>query len=68
MIHYRVDRVSDYAYPSLGTVLFWCKAACEELLKELEKQQADEKDVEYVKRELAFFDASQAGWESNHKK
>ena len=68
MIHYRLDKVSEYAYPSLGTALFWCKTACEELLVELEKKQADEKDVEYVKREIEFLDASQASWESNHKK
>ena len=67
MIHYRVDKVSEYAFPTLGTVLFWCKAACEELLGELEEKKAGEKDVEYVKSELMFLDATQARWESTRK-
>ncbi len=67
-INYRVDKVSEYAYPSLGTILFWCKTACEELLSDLEKKQADEKDVEFVKREIAFLEGNQADWEANHKK
>jgi hypothetical protein len=47
-INYRVEKVSEYAYPTLGTVLFWCKTACEELLSDLEKKQADEKDLERI--------------------
>lgn len=68
MINYRVYRVSEYAYPSLGTVFFWCKAACEVLLSDLEKGHADEKDLEYVKREIEFLEANQADWEAKHKK
>jgi len=63
-----VDGVSEYAYPSLGTVLFWCKVACEELLSDMEKKQADEKDVEFVKREIEFLEGTQADWEVKHKK
>jgi hypothetical protein len=67
-INYKVDSVSEYAYPSLGTVLFWCKTACEELLSDLEKTQADEKDMEFVKREIKFLEENQADWEVKHKK
>jgi hypothetical protein len=67
-INYRVDGVSEYAYPSLGTVLFWCKVACEELLSDMEKKQADEKDVELVKKEIEFLAGTQADWEVKHKK
>jgi hypothetical protein len=67
-INYRMDKVSEYAYPTLGTILFWCKAACEELLSDLEKKQAGEKDLEYVKREIEFLDGNQADWETKHKK
>jgi hypothetical protein len=67
-IHYKVDKVSEYAYPALGTILFWCKGACEELLSDLEKKQADKKDLEYIKREIEFLDEVQADWEKRHKK
>jgi hypothetical protein len=67
-INYKVDDVSEYAYPSLGTVLFWCKTACEKLLSDLEKKQADEKDMEFVKREIKFLEENQANWEVKHKK
>ena len=63
-----MDGVSEYAYPSLGTVLFWCKTACEELLSDLEKKQADMKDVEFVKREIEFLERTHADWEVKHKK
>jgi hypothetical protein len=59
-IHYRVNKVSEYAYPTLGTILFWCKTACEELLSDLDKKQADEKDLEYVKREIDFLEGTHA--------
>jgi hypothetical protein len=68
MIHYRVGKASEYAYPTFGTVLFWCKVACDELLSDLQRKQADEKDLEYVKREIAFLEGAQADWESKHKK
>lgn len=55
-----MDGVSEYAYPGLGTVLFWCKTACEELLSDLEKRQADMKDVEFVKREIEFLGETSA--------
>ena len=67
-INYTVDGVSEYADPSLDTGLFWCKTACEELLSELEKKQADIKDVEFVKREIEFLERTQADWEVKHKK
>jgi hypothetical protein len=67
-INYKVDTVSAYAYPTLGTILFWCKAACEELLSDLEKKQADPKDLEYVKKEIKFLEGTQADWETKHKK
>jgi len=67
-INYRVDKVSEYAYPTLGTIFFWCKAACEELLEDLEKKQTDEKDLEYVKKEIEFLKENQADWEAKHKK
>jgi hypothetical protein len=67
-INYKVDKVSEYAYPTLGTILFWCKAACEELLADLEKKQADSKDLEYVKKEIKFLEGNQADWETKHKK
>ena len=68
MIHYKVGKVSEYAYPTLGTVLFWCKTACEELLSDLERKQADEKDLDYVKKEIEFLDGNQEDWESKHEK
>jgi len=68
MIHYRVGKVSDFAYPTFDIVLFWCKAACDELLSDLQRKQADEKDLEYVKREIEFLEGTQADWESKRKK
>jgi hypothetical protein len=68
MIHYRVSKVSDFAYPTFGTVLFWCKAACEKLLSDLQRKQAHEKDMEYVKREIEFLEGTQADWEAERKK
>ena len=67
-VHYSVDKVSEYAYPALGTILFWCKGACEELLSDLEEKQADEKDLVYIKREIEFLNEMQTDWEANHKK
>ena len=67
-LNYKLDKVSEYAYPSLGTILFWCKTACEELLSDLEKEKADEKNVEHVKREIEFLDENQLDWEAKHKK
>lgn len=67
-INYKVDKVSAYAYPTLGTILFWCKAACEELLADLEKKQADPKGLEHVKKEIRFLKENQADWETKHEK
>ena len=67
-INYKVGKVSEYAYPTFSTIFFWCKAACEELLSDLENKQADEKDLEYVKREIEFLNENQADWEAKHKK
>jgi hypothetical protein len=30
--HYSVDKGSENAYTALGTILFWCKIACNKLL------------------------------------
>jgi hypothetical protein len=68
IVHYRMDSVSEYAYPALGTALFWCKAACEELLSNLEKKQANGKDVVFVRREIEFLEEIQVDWEAKHKK
>jgi hypothetical protein len=38
IVHYPMAGVSEDAYPGLGTVLFWCKTACEELLSDLKKR------------------------------
>jgi hypothetical protein len=67
-VNYRVDKVSEYAYPALGTIFFWCKTACDSLLADLEKKQADEKDLEYVRKEIEFLEGKQAEWEAKHKK
>jgi hypothetical protein len=68
IVNYRMDGVSEYAYPGLGTVLFWCKTACKELLSDLEKRQADGKDVEFGKSEIKFLEETRADWEAKHKK
>jgi hypothetical protein len=67
-VNYRVDKLSEYAFPTLGTIFFWCKTACEELRADLEKKQADGKDLEYVKKEIEFLEGNQTEWEAKHKK
>jgi len=50
--HHNVDKGSENAYTALGTILFWCRIACNKLLPDLEKKQNDEKDLAYVRREI----------------
>jgi hypothetical protein len=66
-MQYSVDKRSEYAYPPLGITLFWCKRTCEELLTDLDKKQADEKDSVSIKREIEFLNGVQADWKANHK-
>jgi len=67
-IHYKIDWVREYAYPSLGTIFFWCKDACERLLLELKQKKADERDLQYVEREIEFLNGYQADWKAKHQK
>jgi len=68
IVNYRVNRVSKYAYPTLGTILFWCKDACEKLLSDLQEKEAGEKDIEYVKKEIAFLSENQISWKNRRGK
>ena len=67
-IHYKIDRVQEYAYPTLDIILFWCKDACERLLSELKDKKADKRDLEYVEKEIEFLNMDQVDWEAKHKK
>ena len=67
-IHYKIGRVREYAYPSLDTIFLWCKVACEKLLSELKDKRADDRDLEYVEREIMFLNEYQVDWITKHKK
>ena len=67
-VHYQIDKVREYAYPSLDTILLWCKSACENLLSELKEKKADEEDIEYVEKEIEFLNWYQADWKTTHHK
>jgi hypothetical protein len=67
-IYYKIGRAREYAFPSFKTILFWCKDACEKLLSELKEHKADEKDLEYVEKEITFLNEYKANWENKHKK
>jgi len=67
-IHYKVKTVSEYAYPSLDNILYWCKIACEKLLSDLEQRKAMEKDIAHVKREIEFLESNQSEWKAKNKK
>ena len=67
-VHYKIDRLREYAYPSLGTIFLWCKDACEKLLSELKEQKADERDLEYVEKEIRFLNEYKVDWEKKHNK
>jgi hypothetical protein len=67
-IHYKIDSVREFAYPSFDTIFFWCKDACEKLLSELKEKRADERDLEYVEKEIAFLHEYQVDWKAKHEK
>jgi len=67
-VHYQIDSVREYAYPSLDTILSWCENACEKLLSELKEKKADEEDIEYVEKEIEFLNWYQADWKTTHHK
>jgi len=67
-IYYKIDRVWEYAHPSLGPVFLWFKDACEKLLSELKEKKADEKDLEYVDKEIEFLSGYQVDWKAKHEK
>ena len=67
-IHYKIDRLREYAYPPLDTIFLWCKDACEKLLSELKEQKADERDLEYVEKEIRFLNEYKVDWEKKHDK
>ena len=67
-IHYRIDRILEYAYPSLENILLWCKDACEKLLSELKEKKADPKDLTYVEKEIESLNEYQKDWITKHKK
>jgi len=66
-VHYKIDRVVKFAYPSLGTIFSWCKDACEKLLSELKEKKAEEKNLECVEKEIEFLNRCQANWKDRHK-
>lgn len=67
-VHYKINRVKEYAYPSLDIIFLWCKDACEKLLLELKENEANEKDLEYVEKEIVFLNEYQADWKAKHEK
>jgi len=67
-VHYKIERAREYAYPSLDTIFFWCKDACEKLLLELKEKKAEEEDLEYVEKEIEFLNGYQADWKAKHQK
>ncbi len=67
-IHYKIDRLREFAYPSLDIIFLWCKDACEKLLSELKEKKVDEGDLEYVEKEIDFLNDCQIDWITKHKK
>jgi hypothetical protein len=67
-VHYKIDKVQEYAYPSLDTILLWCRGACEKLLAELKEKRADERDLEYIEKEIEFLNEYQVDWKTKHEK
>ena len=66
-VHYKMERVRECAYPSLDSIFLWCKDACETLLSELKEKEADQKDLEHVKKEIVFLKTCQADLKAKHK-
>jgi len=67
-VHYKINKVREYAYPSLDTIFLWCKDACEKLLLELKEKKANEKDLEHVEKEIEFLNEYQIDWKAKHGK
>jgi len=53
-VHYKIDKVIEYAFPSLNIIFLWCKDACEKLLSDLKRKKADQKDLDCVTKEIEF--------------
>jgi hypothetical protein len=66
-VHYKIERVRDYAYPSLDVIFLWCSDACEKLFLELKETKADEKDIECVEKEIEFLNECQVDWKTKHE-
>jgi hypothetical protein len=67
-VHYKIDRVREYAYPSLDIIFLWCKDACEKLLSDLKRKKADQKDLDCVTKEIEFLTKYQSNWSAKNKK
>lgn len=66
-IVYKMDEAQEYAEPNLGNVLLWCRDACETLISKLEKEKADTKDIEFVKKEIEFIKQAEDRWRTVRK-
>jgi hypothetical protein len=45
-VHYKIDKVIEYAFPSLNIIFLWCK--------DLKRKKADQKDLDCVTKEIEF--------------
>ena len=68
IILYKMDEAQEYARPSLGDILLWCRDPCERLLKDLETKKADAKDIEFVRKEIEFLKEIEERWRTLYKK
>jgi hypothetical protein len=67
-VHYEIESVREYAYPSLEIIFLWCRDACEKLLSELKERKADARDMECVEKEIEFLKECQADWKNRYQK
>ena len=68
IILYNMEKAQQYANPNLGDILCWCSEPCERLLEDLENKKANAKDIEFVKKEIAFLKQAEENWRTQYKK
>lgn len=67
IVLYIMEEAQEYARPNLGDILLWCRDACEHLLKDLREKKADERDLQYVEREIQFLRKIEEAWRIEHR-
>jgi hypothetical protein len=68
IVIYDIRRTLKNSNPNLGDILFWLNMNCERLLKNLQRQNADTKDIEYLKNESDFLKQAETEWRVTHRR